>query len=176
MMKKNLIRILHLIIIPILSLSSCKPAISIASKTYTDNIANMNRVFITMKGMEGTKTYYLKLKDLLKIELNKRGIESETYLLDPSSVTKDSSVIKMIDSYKPGFLFEINQTESQESFRKNLSSSNSFFMDIRESNHQSLIGEIIYTTYTFGAFEEVAKLSCNRIIKHLEKNGIIKKL
>jgi len=39
-----------------------------------------------------------------------------------------------------------------------------------------LIGKIIYTTYTFGAFEDAAELSCKRIIRHLEKKGMIKKL
>jgi hypothetical protein len=129
-----------------------------------------------MKGMEGSKAYYLKLKDLLKNELGKRGIESEVQVLASSSVANDSSMIKMIDSYKPDLLFQISQTDSQESFSKNQSSSNSFILDIRQSNQGSLMGKIIYTTYTFGAFEDAAELSCKRIIKHLEKDGMIKKL
>lgn len=178
-MKKSFIRLLYLGMILIAILSSCKPAISIISKNYKANNPSISRAFIRMNGLEGSKMFYLKLKDLLKNELGKRGIESEYYIFEQHPENQnlaDSSSIKMINLYKPDVIFYINQTMSKESWVKNQTSDNDFSIEIRESNDKSLIWKASFTTYTFGAFEDAAELSCKRIIKHLEKDGLIKRL
>jgi hypothetical protein len=177
-MKKNCIGLLYLGIISIVILSSCKPAISIISKKYKVNNPAIGIAFIKMNGLEGSKMFYLKLMDLLKNELGKRGIESEYYIIEQQPENQnlvDSSNIKML-YYKPDVIFYINQTLSKESWVKNETSDNDFSVEVRESNDKSLIWKAFFTTYTFGAFEDAAALSCKRIIKHLEKDGMIKKL
>jgi len=178
-MKKNIARFLYLGMILIVILNSCKPAISIISKNYKDNRPSISTAFIRMNGLEGSKMFYLKLKDLLKNELGKRGIESEYYIFEQQQGNQklaDSSSITIINLHKPDVIFDINQTMSKESWAKNQTSDNDFKIEIRESNDKSLIWKAYFTTYTFGPFEDAAALSCKRIIKHLEKDGLVKRL
>ena len=178
-MKKSFIRFLYLGIISIILVSGCKPAVSIISKNYNQNTPMIKRAFIRMHGLEGSKKFYLKLEDLLKNELDKRGITSEYYISEQHQENQnltDSSSIKMINLYKPDVIFYFNQTISKESWVKNETSDNDFSIEIRQLNDKSLLWKAYFTTYTFGAFEDAASLSCKRIIKRMEKDGIIKRL
>jgi predicted nucleic acid-binding Zn-ribbon protein len=109
-MKKTILLKLAVAFVVGTLLSSCAIT-KIQSNKAEDFNEKVHKVFITVRGSDGSKPYMKKLINSLRDELQTANIESSEYFFDPLSLETSKEIEKQIADYGPDVVMTINQTE-----------------------------------------------------------------
>jgi hypothetical protein len=102
----------------LLVLTSC-----VTSKITSNKSPNFNekieKLFITVKGSDNTKSFFQSFVVEFRKKLNEKNIKSKSHYFSPLSLESENEIDDKISNYNPKLIMTINQTESRQTINNN---------------------------------------------------------
>lgn len=104
--------------ITLLVFTSCVTS-KITSNKSPDFNEKIEKLFITVRGSDTTKSFFQSFVVQLRKKLNEKNIELKSHYFSPLSLESESEVREKISNYNPNLIMTINQTESRQTINNN---------------------------------------------------------
>lgn len=173
---KAIFRNLFVLAIIIAVSSSCTTT-KIDSKKSPDFNQKVTKIFLTVRGSEGSKKLMKPLTTSLQAELRNHGVESSNHYFDPLSLETEKDLMEKIKGYNPDVVMTIVQTERRSTSGQYGNAETGATLDIRLfiPNQDNPVWRA--SLKVDGNFEvapgSAVKQSTSRIVEKLKMDGII---
>lgn len=161
----------------IISVASSCTTTKISSNKSPDFNQKVSRVFLTVRGSEGSKKFMQPLATSLQSELKNHGVESSHHYFDPLSLETEKDLIQKIREYNPDVVMSIVQTERRSTSGQYGNAETGATLDIRLliPNQDKPVWRA--SLIVDGNFEvaagSAAQQSASKLIEKLKMDGII---
>ncbi len=96
-------------------------ATRISSNKAPDFTEKITKLYVTIKGSEGSSKFVKSFLTNFNAKLNEKGVAVENYYYDPLSLESDEDLQLKIENYQPNLVMVINQTESRRTINNGFS-------------------------------------------------------
>jgi len=160
----------------IITLASSCTTTKIDSNKSPNFNQKVSKIFLTVRGSEGSKEFMKPLTTSLVSELTTHGVECNYYTFDPLSLETDKDLIEKIKIYNPDVVMTVVQTERRVTSGSMGRAETGATLDIRlfiPNQDNPVWRASVKVDGNFEVALNPAKQTTAKIIEKLKMDGII---